>query len=202
MAQRIGKQFQPKFTVLPQETKDEIFESVRLKGIYKTANEYAPKVGMHPMALYKALKKAVDNPEYAESGGSEEGNLGYKNPTPPTEKKLSKEEKEFLDKLEKGETSIADVSRLVARRVFERMLKNPDDFKFIDFFRAELIRVKEEENNTKKKIAEDVITRLFAGKLPPRHCPSCGYDLMPELDSKELVEGEIVDEHLPTTGSN
>ena len=78
-------------------------------------------------------------------------------------KALTHQEQELLKKLEKGEVGIDEMSRIVAVKVFKKMLKNPDDFRFIDFFRTELLKIK----------AEELLMRVFAGNPPPLICPHC-----------------------------
>lgn len=95
-------------------------------------------------------------------------------------KELTLEEKDLLARLSKGEVSFEEVSRVVAVKVFEKMLKNPDDFQYIDFFRTELLKIKQEETSIKETWAKELIGRTFAGKLPLRDCPNCGHSLLPE----------------------
>lgn len=104
------------------------------------------------------------------------------------ERELTPEEQELLGRFEKGEVTLNEISRIVASKVFEKMLRNPDDFRFIDFFRAELLRMKQEETEVKESWAKEAITRLFAGKLPPRYCPECGHDNAP--DSPQKISGD------------
>lgn len=93
------------------------------------------------------------------------------------QKELTLEEKDLLNRFEKGDVSLDEISRVIARRVFERMLHNPDDFRFIDFFRAELLRMKKEESEIKDAWAREIINRMFSGHLPPREitCEKCGH---------------------------
>ncbi|OGH18809.1 MAG: hypothetical protein A3F31_04510 [Candidatus Levybacteria bacterium RIFCSPHIGHO2_12_FULL_38_12] len=95
-------------------------------------------------------------------------------------KELTADEKELLNRMSKGEASFEEVSRVVAVKVFEKMLKNPDDFRYIDFFRTELLKIKQEETQVKETWAKEIIARVFSGKLPLRDCPKCGHSLLPE----------------------
>lgn len=110
-----------------------------------------------------------------------------KTTAPSVERELTDDENKLLDKLEKGEIGIKEMSGIVARKVFEKMLKNPDSFKFIDFFRSELLRQKEEETKIKDNHAREIINRFFAGKLPARYCPNCGHDMMPDIVDAESI---------------
>lgn len=95
-------------------------------------------------------------------------------------KVLTAGEKELLKRMSKGEVSFEEVSRIVAVKVFEKMLKNPDKFQYLDFFRTELLKIKQEETAIKDAWARELIGRIFSGKLPLKDCPSCGHSLLPE----------------------
>ncbi len=88
-------------------------------------------------------------------------------------KALTQQEQEFLKKLEGGEVSLEQASRLVAVKVFKKMLQYPDDFRFIDFFRTELLKIKAEENKMNDNWGKELVMRVFAGKPPPLICPHC-----------------------------
>lgn len=102
-------------------------------------------------------------------------------------KDLTLEEKQLLERLEKGEVSTDEVSRVVAVKVFEKMLKNPDDFRFIDFFRTELLKIKQQETQTKEKWGNELLARMFSGKLPEPNCPNCGTRFIEYSNSERLT---------------
>ncbi len=105
--------------------------------------------------------------------------------------KLSKDDLDFLDRLSRGEVSLDETSRMVAVKVFRRMLENPDDVRFIDFFRTELLRMKHEEIREKELWGKEIIARFFlGGKLPPKYCPHCGEPTL----SDTLKPGSLVEE--------
>lgn len=89
-------------------------------------------------------------------------------------KDLSPQEVSFLRRLQSGEVDLEEASREVAVRVFENILRNPHDVRFIDFFRAEELRIRQKENQIKNQWSKEIIARLFANKLPPPYCPHCG----------------------------
>lgn len=95
-------------------------------------------------------------------------------------KELTVDDKELLKRMSKGEVPFEEMSRVVAVKVFEKMLKNPDDFRYIDFFRTELLKIKQEETLSHDNWAKEVVGRLFSGKLPLRDCPNCRHSLLPE----------------------
>ncbi len=92
-------------------------------------------------------------------------------------KELTEEEKLFLNRIQSGEAGIEEISRIVAARVFENMLRNPDDVRFVDFYRSQLLLMNEEKQRTQDAWAREVICRMFSGHLPPREqiCSKCGY---------------------------
>lgn len=109
-------------------------------------------------------------------------------------KELTSEEVNFLNRLEEGRVTLEEASRIVATKVFEKILKNPDDVRFIDFFRSELLKIKQQETNYKENYAMEMINRLFAGNLPPRECPNCGAKLFNvTLPKPPSLNGEIID---------
>lgn len=102
-------------------------------------------------------------------------------------KKLTNEEKKLLDRFEKGEVSLDEMSRIVATRAFEKILKNPKDIRFIDFFRTELLRQKEEAMHGKSILVNDLISRAFHGELPPRYCPTCKLNLFSWVHNHKFI---------------
>lgn len=106
--------------------------------------------------------------------------------------KLTQEELKLLDRFKKGEVSLEEASRVVAVKVFEKMLRNPEDVRFVDFFRSELLKIKHQEVEDRNVHAMEVINRLFAGQLPPRHCPSCGYDVFKMASEPSPQNGIIL----------
>lgn len=102
-------------------------------------------------------------------------------------KELKADEKDLLARLSKGEVSFEEVSRIVAVKVFEKMLRNPDKFQYLDFFRTELLKIKQEESQIKDTWAKQIIVRFFSGHLPLRNCPKCGHSLLPDDNKTEEV---------------
>ena len=181
----------PIYVTLPLALREEIESSVKTLGLYGTATKYAPKAGMSFWGLYNNLKTKINK-------GGLETREGIKSPFVHKGKavkkpqKLSEEEKLFLEDLRSGKKDISEISKLVAVKVFEKMLKYPDDFKFYDFYQAQLLQLKQEEAKSKNTIAMELINRLFAGKLPPTHCPNCGYEIIKLETVAALEEGEVV----------
>lgn len=170
-----------RFLALPQELQDTIFSEVKKIGTRQTALKYASQVKLHWITLYNYLLKH-------NSGGAKK-KYKYQGGKFVEEKELVSEELEFIEKLRRGEATLEETSRLVAANVFTQMLKYPDKFQFLDFFRSELLKIKKEESEMKENWAKELINRMFMGKLPPRNCPKCGFNL-----SENIVEGEIVNE--------
>ena len=172
--------FEEKFTFLDEETKAQIIAMANEIGAWKTAEKWAESVGMSVAGLYKSLKGKV-----TPKAGSQVNRPVVEK---PKERRLTEDEKRFLKQLKTGEASLDEASRFVAVRTFEQMLKNPDQFRFIDFFRTELLKIKRDEVGIKETWAKELIGRMFAGKLPPPNCPNCGH---PFMESK-IEEGEVI----------
>lgn len=183
------------FSSLPQERQDLIIFEARTQGASVIAKKYAEEAKMKPESLYALLKRRIT--PVVKENEKEGGNVGNTKKVPKEKKlkKLSSEEVEMLKGLEAGTTGIEEMSRVVAARVFKRMLQNPDDFKFIDFFRAELLRQKEQETKLKYKWTNELMARMFAGQLPPKVCPSCGLHLVKEITEgdAEAIDGEVLE---------
>jgi hypothetical protein len=114
------------------------------------------------------------------------------------EKPLSEEDQELLDRFERGEVSLEETSRIVAAKAIERMFKNPDSVKFIDFFRMEFLKLKQEENNRKENWGQALLKKLFVGgKLPPKYCPHCGEPVFKDsFDDRKIEEPDTDDKEL------
>lgn len=175
---------QPIYIKLPQETRDEIEKFAKKYGVWSAAVKFKTKAGMTENALYRALRVKVEHvPRH--------GSRGYQG---KKAKKLTDEEKQFLVDLSSGKKEVEDIARFVAVRVFEKMLKYPDDFKFYDFYQAQMLKLKKEEQATKNTVAMELITRLFNGQLPPTHCPNCGHEIIKINQIVAIEEAKVIEE--------
>lgn len=191
--------FIPKFELIPQELKNRIVLRARQTNASQAATEFHEEVKMSKKGLEYQLRRLVV-PEKKEQELPEQKRRWNQKPE-RVAKELSAEELSLLERLKRGEAGISDVSGVVAAKVFEKMLQFPDDFRFIDFFRTELLRQKNEENQIRDKWAREIINRMFAGKLPPREitCEKCGH-IQPTvkdslvLEPEGILEGEVEDD--------
>lgn len=167
-----------KFKNLPTDFTEQLRHIVSEIGAYATARKYHERANMSLQAFYRQLQL-----NYGE-GKKVKPKFNLKGKEIRT---LTEEEEIFLTKLGKGEVSLAEASKLVAAKVFRKMLENPDDVKFIDFFRTELLKQKESENKVKETWSKEIIARMFAGHLPPPLCPHCGKSTV--IDSP-VIQGE------------
>lgn len=87
---------------------------------------------------------------------------------------LTAEEKDFLERFKRGEVSFEEASAIVAVKVFEKLLKNPDEVTYTDFIRTELLKIKLQKTNRRESFAINFVNKIFNGKPPPRICPNCG----------------------------
>lgn len=171
------------YNKLPQEQKEKIEAFAKKYNIYKASQKFCKEAGMAENSLYRTLRKRLDHtPVHASKQG-----YNFKRAT-----KLTDEEKEFLKDLREGTKGVEDIARLVAVKVFEKMLKYPDDFKFYDFYQAQMLKLKKEEQANKNTLAMELINRMFGGQLPPTHCPNCGTEVIKISQATELQEGEII----------
>lgn len=198
------------FGKLPNTKQLEIFQYARANGEYQAAMKYAEETGMSWNGLYrrlvKELKKQNQEMPVAQSSKTQlsQYNQGKRDAALARkingEVELNAEEKKFLKNLKSGKASLEDASRLVAVKVFEKMLKNPHNVKFLDFFRVELLKIKKMEAETKKTWAMQFISRMFNGaELPPPVCPKCKHELIP--GGNQVLNGELIEdvESLPIT---
>lgn len=180
----------PIFMNLPQQLQEEIFKSVSEIGAYATASKYKEKAGMSFYGLYKNLNTRAKLGKIPDKGGRVREMRGkVKKP-----QKLTDEEKLFLEDLRSGKKDLSEISRLVAVKVFEKMLKYPDDFKFYDFYQSQMLQLKQEEAKTKNTMVMELINRLFNGQLPPTHCPNCGHEIIKLETVAAVEEGEVINE--------
>lgn len=93
---------------------------------------------------------------------------------------LTSEQIDFLQRLKEGKVGLEEGSRIVAAMVFEKILKNPDDIRFIDFFRTELLKIKQQETTDRNHWATELMNRMFSGHLPPKNCIKCGNPFIQE----------------------
>lgn len=177
------------FDNLGSDTQAEIIMLAKEIGAFKAAAKYAPTIGMDRVGLGRKLTKILED----EIPQDDKPLAGEKKST------LTKEEKIFLKNLQKGNVTLEEASKFVAYHVFKKMLENPGDVKFVDFFRTELLKIKQTEVQDRNNWAQEMINRMFAGKLPPRFCPHCGKPVIVE-DKPKSIEGEILGEPVRLTG--
>jgi len=174
-----------KFKNLPPDFTEQLRHIVTEIGAYATARKYHERANMSLQAFYRQLSINFGEGKKPKTKFNSKGK---------EIRTLTEEEELFLEKLGKGEVSLAEASKLVAAKVFRKMLENPDDVKFIDFFRTELLKLKESENKVKETWSKEIIARMFAGHTPPQVCPKCGFNLVPDSPSEpeRLIQGEEI----------
>jgi hypothetical protein len=172
---------------VPEDLKETIKLESSNHGAWTTAQRYASEIGMTPGGLYNILKaynSTLSNPPPKKTAGR------HKEEKKP--KKLNEQEIDFLKRLETGQADITEASKFVAVSVFKKMLEYPDDVKYIDFFRTELLKLKQEELKIKDTWTKEIILRMFAGKMPPPLCPKCGA----AIGTQKVIEAVIDDGRL------
>lgn len=178
--------FAAKWPLLDPYLQQAILDHAKEKGARSAANTYAAETGIGANYLVKLLNKKMGIKPVPRGDKKEKGKW-------KPEKKLTKEEEEFIGKLKKGEVNLDDAGRLVAAMVFEKMLKNPDDVKFIDFYRTEFLKIKDKEVNDKREASMELLNRLFSGQPLPKVCPHCGKQIFTN-EKRLAVEAEVLSE--------
>lgn len=116
---------------------------------------------------------------------------------------LNTEELEFLEKFRSGELDFEEAQRMLAYKVFTRILQDPTQLKAADWLRSELVKIKREEMSMKKEDMERSWAMIFGGFMIPDKCPRCQYNLKPKafhsLNTPELL---TVEEALLQTGDD
>jgi len=175
-----------KIMLLPVHERENIFQYAKVNGAWKAAEAHHEELKVAKQTLYVWLCNNI--PESRPEGWQSPNKKKREKSDKPKERRLTTNEKEFLERLKNGEATIEETGRIVAVRVFENMLKNPDQFKYLDFYRSEFLKIKKDETAIKETWAKEVIAKMFAGKLPPSKCPHCGRSLM----ESKIQEAEII----------
>lgn len=109
---------------------------------------------------------------------------------------LTADEVDFLRRFKEGTVSFEEASRVMALKVFEKMLKNPgENVKVKDWLDSELLNIKQQELNYKESFALEITKKLFGNRLPPRICANCGaeqYTMNLPEPPKLVLNGEIL----------
>lgn len=188
-----------KFGLLPDYKQQEVIQRALDEGSITASKEFYLEIGMVQQSLKQRLDRELKKtsltttkPTSSLPAVKEDSKTsGLKK----NQRELSKEEKLFLQRMEEGKVTFDEASRIVATKVFTNMLRNPDDFKYVDFFRTELLKIKQQESVDKNTWMIQIINRFFAGKLPPKNCPKCGFHLFEAAEPRALpvMEGELVE---------
>lgn len=181
--------FANKLDSIDLQLRKEIFDYAVETSPGEAADKYHEQIGMSRIGLYVRLKK------YTNDKGIVPKPKGKKAEKPQEELTLSKSDKQLLARFEKGEVPLEEMSRRVAAIAFEAMLRNPGGVKYQDFIKTELLKLKQQEQKLSEKWGNQLLARMFAGKLPPSSCPKCGYSFMETV----AQEGEIVHESTSLT---
>ena len=182
--------FQDKYGLLPENVRREIENEARETSPLKAGQKYAGKVGMSELGLYQRLKKELGLKKV--DGRKGKGGRPGRPIREPLE--LTEEEDRFLERLGRGEVTLEEASHLVAKKVFHKMLSEPWGVQFHDFFRTELLKIKQAEVRERHDVAMQLIARMFGGQLPPKDCPKCGHPILTAIGETQVVEGELSDE--------
>lgn len=189
-----------KWKYIPKETKDKILNDAVLTTPDIAAAKWKDAIGMSHMGVRNQITKNLKlnglKPARAtgKSGSASNPIVGLSD----SPSGLSDDQREFIEDLKTGKKDIEDVSKYMLATWFENVLKNPGLVKSIDAFRAEMVKLKKQENKDRKNQAMILVSMMFNGQIPPAVCPNCGerlYDINPEKRnlSKEIVSIESGD---------
>lgn len=87
---------------------------------------------------------------------------------------LTSEDLILLERFKKGEVDFDEASRIIATKVFEKILSNPGSIQVRDWLQSELLKIKRQELADRNTWSMELINRIFAGQLPPKNCTECG----------------------------
>lgn len=169
--------------------------------VHATAYEFAEIMGDDPERLAKklALFSAKNKVKADETAVNK---MLVRNPGMVTQPKkltladqeLNQEELEFLEKFRSGELDFEEAQRMLAYKVFTRILQDPTQLKAADWLRSELVKIKREEMSMKKEEMERSWAMIFGGFMIPDKCPRCQYNLSPKafhnINEPELLTVE------------
>lgn len=184
-----------KFEQLPLPRQEAILLEAKTIGAYKASEKYAKEVGSTVNNLYNKLKSMVDvgktEKESEKSGGFQK------------KFKLSKRDKELLNRFEKGEVTLEEANKIVAIRAFERILTGETKVSITNWIQSELLKIKKAEVENKNNWAMEIMNRMWLGQLPPQACPKCGHNWYNDHplsqvevhrgDGNRIEEGEVLD---------
>ncbi len=155
--------------------------------IAATAYEFAEIMGEEPEKLIPKLTVfSAKNKIKAESSAAEallvRGSGLITQPKKLTlgDQDLNTEELEFLEKFRSGELDFEEAQRMLAYKVFTRILQDPTQLKAADWLRSELVKIKREEMSMKKEEMERAWAMIFGGFMIPDACPRCQFKLAPK----------------------
>lgn len=181
----------PIWDLLPFQLQEEIIQAAKVMGARQASIDYCDRAGMNQVSLYQKLLKMNKNltPEDKRKKKEAKKKLKENDKITMGFRTVTRKEKELLNRFEEGAVTLEEVSRKIARIAFENILSNPGSVKYADFIKTELLKLKQEEGKFKEAWGKELLQRVFAGKLPPPVCPSCGYSFMSKTHS---VEGELL----------
>lgn len=177
---------------VPESKKEEIFKEARGSTPFLAAKKYSEEIGLSEQSIVGHIKKHM---RIAKIGKvSPRGN-----PKDSSSRDLTDHEQNFIQDLREGRKDAEDVSRYILANYMENVFRNPELIKSIDAFRAEMLKLKKQEQKDRQSQAMVLVSMMFNGQIPPAHCPRCGFQLY-SIDSKsslisaDVVEGEVEDE--------
>lgn len=174
---------------------------LRDNSIPATAYEFAQLIGDEPEALTRKLslfsakhRIKADETVVNKMLVRDSGLITQPKKILKTDEELNQEELEFLEKFRTGELDFEEAQRMLAYKVFTRILQDPAQLRAADWLRSELVKIKREEMSMKKEEMERSWAMIFGGFMIPDKCPRCQHNLKPKafhsLGTPELLTVE------------
>lgn len=166
---------------------NEMLVHLRDNTVAATAYAFAERMGEEPEVLNKKLqlfsaKQKVKSDPTAVNKMLVRGDGLLTQPKKLTlaDQDLDTEELAFLEKFRSGELDFEEAQRMLAFKVFTRILQDPTQLKAADWLRSELVKIKREEMSMKKEEMERSWAMIFGGFMIPDRCPRCDFKLQPK----------------------
>lgn len=156
------------------------------------AKQYESKIGLSWQSILIHIKKHQRN-ETVVAYSPRRGKMDVKDTSKTRD--LDVYEKQFIEDLRTGAKDSEDIARYILANYMENVFRNPELIKSIDAFRAEMLKLKKQEQKDRQSQAMVLVSMMFNGQVPPPHCPKCGMQLysieqkLPTLaEDAEVVE--------------
>jgi len=148
---------------LSEEYQKRILFDLASLGAAETARRHYEDLGIKETNLYKTLSNEAKKQRINRVVGFDK-----------QDDKLKEDEKLLLIKYERGEVGFDEMQRVLATKMFKRLLTGEDKVTASDWLRSEQIKIRKMEVEDQKTAMEEFLDAMFSGFLPSLTCPYCG----------------------------